>query len=140
MAEYKVESSMPTGKSNPQFGSEYYVKFYESEASFALWFKAQPVEGQIVNGDIEGTKFKKEKKEWNPNGGSSPATTQSAPAATKPAWKDNSDGMRQGMCFNNAANYVNAVASEPVEAQVWADTVYKYANALYLKGDLGGNK
>lgn len=137
MSEFTIESVMKTGKSSPQFGSEYYVKFHESEASFPLWFKSDPQQGQIVNGDIEGSKFKKEKKEWN---GTPTATTPSAPAATRPAYKDNSDGQRQGMCINNAANYVNAVASEAVDAKTWAKTVHNFANELYALGDLGGRE
>ena len=45
--------------------------------------------------------------------------------------------MRQGMCFNNAANVVNSLVFENTLTDTeWADTVFAYAQALYRKGDL----
>lgn len=65
--------------------------------------------------------------------GSNPYT-----GSSKPAYKDNSDGQRQGMCFNNAANYVNIMHKEGLlDAEAWASRVHTYANALYKLGDLG---
>jgi hypothetical protein len=61
----------------------------------------------------------------------------------KPAYKDNSDGMRQGMCFNNAANWVATIykdAENVPGAEAWAKRVYEHANALYKLGDLGGSE
>lgn len=53
----------------------------------------------------------------------------------KLAYKDNSDGQRQGMCINNAANYVNANEKD-LTPVAWAEQVWRYANALYNFGDL----
>lgn len=49
--------------------------------------------------------------------------------------KDNSDGQRQGMCINNASNYVNSQSKDYTPVQ-WAERVWRYANALYSLGDL----
>lgn len=132
---YTVKGVMKTGKSNPTYGTEYYVQFNESENSFAMWFKKDPEVGQQIEGDIEGSKFKKAKKEWNAN--------QTASAGTRPATspttrsRDNSDGMRQGMCINNAANYVNALEfPKALTDREWATLVHDYASALYALGDL----
>lgn len=135
---YTIKSVMATGKSSPMYGTEYYVQFNEIGQSFPLWFKTEPAIGHQINGTIEGTKFKKEKKEWNPNGAtpsqaSQPTVGSSTP---KPAYKDNSDGMRQGMCINNAANYVANSGDEVLSAKGWAETVHAYATALYSLGDL----
>lgn len=72
-----------------------------------------------------------------------PTTTPSSSSTTnRPPYKDNSDGQRQGMCFNNAATFVSnhvellTQVSRPA-AEHWAKIVYEYANALYLMGDLG---
>lgn len=54
----------------------------------------------------------------------------------KREWKDTSDGQRQGMCFNNAAAYVAANSEKTLTPHQWADAVFKYASALYSKGDL----
>lgn len=124
---YTVQNAMKSGKKSDTYGEEYYVKFVESEQTFPLWFKKDPT-GQKIDGEINGSKFKKVKRE-------EPADKPTP--AGRPAYKDNSDGMRQGMCFNNAANYVTACATEIVDPKVWAKTVYKYANELYLLGDLG---
>lgn len=62
-------------------------------------------------------------------------------STSKPAYKDNSDGMRQGMCINNAANYVAHNHTDADRAMLnsdeWAKLVWNYANDLYLLGDLG---
>lgn len=51
--------------------------------------------------------------------------------------KDNSDGQRQGMCINNAANFVNASEDrKDLTPVMWAERVWRYANALYALGDL----
>lgn len=58
----------------------------------------------------------------------------------KSSHKDNSDGQRQGMCFNNAAAYLNAnvLPNKMLSPNEWAKAVYSYALALYNKGDLIG--
>ena len=149
MAEkYTIQTVIPTGKSDPMYGTEFHVKFAENEGTFKLWYKTPPTEGQVQEGDIDGWKFKKAKKEWDGNS-SGGASSASASAPTKPAYqprvyKDNSDGMRQGMCFNNAATYVLAVApvldKEPLNPTDWARAVKAYAQALYLLGDLAAEE
>jgi len=135
MSTFTVKSTMPTGKDNPKFGKEFYVQFNESEQAFPLWFKEAPAVGKEIEGEITNGKFKKIRKEWNPN--AAPEGDVKAPATPRPAYKDNSDGMRQGMCFNNAANFVNTLVFEKtLTDREWADITFAYAQALYLKGDL----
>lgn len=133
---YTIQSVMQTGKNSPQFGSEYYVKFNEMADTVPLWFKNEPAVDTPVDLEKVNGKWKKVKKEWNPqtkSQSSSPAETKTAPYARK----DNSDGMRMGMCMNNAANYVNSLSFEKtLTDQEWALTVYAYASALYALGDL----
>ena len=129
---YTIETVMKTGETSQTFGSEYYVKFAENEGTYKLWFKKDPTAGQQIEGTINGSKFAKAKKAYTP-----PAAK---PAAKSYSRKDNSDGQRQGMCLNNAANYVNEHSHELVAADLWAKTVWTYANALYLLGDLGVQK
>jgi hypothetical protein len=137
MSTFTIKSVMPTGKTSQTYGTEYYTQFSEHEQPFPLWFKKEPEVGTTLEGEVVNGKFKKTKKEWNSQTQQSPrAATQSAPSA-KPAYKDNSDGMRQGMCINNAANYVNGLEFEKALTDVeWARTVFSYANALYRLGDL----
>lgn len=129
MAEnYTVTTVMETGKSSPTYGTEYHVKFAESEQTFQLWFKKAPLQGDKVYGNINGNKFKKEKKEFEP-------TQQTGQAPAKRTYQDNSDGQRQGMCINNAAQYINA-QNEKLTPSEWAESVRAYAQALYGKSDL----
>ena len=143
MAEkYTIQTAIPTGKTDQMYGTEFHVKFAENEGTFKLWYKSPPTEGQVQEGDIDGWKFKKAKKEWSGNQSqtdSPRAETQSAPFVKK-VWKDNSDGMRQGMCFNNASNYVEAISPEPLAPADWARAVKAYAQALYLLGDLAAEE
>jgi hypothetical protein len=134
MSTFTVKSVMPTGKTHATYGTEFYVQFNEVEQAFPLWFKSAPEIGTTVDGEINGGKFKKIKKEYTPE---APATTSSAAPAARTPYKDNSDGMRQGMCINNAANYVNSLEFPKALTDVeWATTVFSYANALYRLGDL----
>jgi hypothetical protein len=142
---YTVRQATPTGKSDPTYGNEYIVHFNEDQREVKLSRKQPVDEGQEMFGTIVdgkyGAYFKKDATQWNP----SPSTNTTSQALTpngvvtkpyvKPAYKDNSDGQRQGMCLNNAANFVNALG-EAVEPSVWAKTVHTYASALYLLGDL----
>lgn len=131
---YTVESFAPTGKVDPTYGTEYIVKFNEDPRQVKLSRKKEVVVGQQENGTISdspyGARFKKDP--FVP-GQSSPSPSQT-PAQT-PVFSGGSDGARQGMCINNAANYVNA---NPVAytADVWAENVHKFASALYALGDL----
>lgn len=124
---YTVQNAMKSGKNSDTYGEEYYVKFVESEQTFPLWFKKDPT-GQKINGSIEGSKFKKDK---------TPPPDEKPTSAPSSRGRYDSDGQRQGMCINNAANYVNSCATEIVTPEKWASTVYGYANALYALGDLG---
>jgi hypothetical protein len=136
MSTFTVKSTMPTGKANEKFGKEFYVQFDETEQAFPLWFKEAPEVGKQIEGEITNGKFKKIRKEWKPQddaGGSSP----SGGSQPRTPYKDNSDGMRQGMCFNNAANFVNTLVFEKtLTDREWADLTFAYAQALYRKGDL----
>lgn len=133
---YTVKSVMPTGKSDPKFGQEFYVQFEESEAAFPLWYKNAPAIGFEQEGDIVAGKFKKVRKEWNSNAPVADSTTSQS-STPKRSYKDNSDGMRQGMCFNNAANYVATLGfDKALTDREWATTVFSYAQALYHMGDL----
>lgn len=137
MGSYTVKAAMTTGKTSPTFGSEYYIQFDESDNSFPMWFKKQPTVGQRIEGDIVGGKFKKEKKEWNPNDEAASPTQAAKSSPSGRSFKDNSDGMRQGMCINNAANYVNTLGFEKALTDTeWASIVHSYATALYKLGDL----
>lgn len=137
MSTFTVKSVMPTGKNHQTYGIEFYVQFNETPEAFPLWFKSQPEIGTTIDGEINGGKFKKIKKEYNPQDTTDrPVGTPTAPSA-KPAWKDNSDGMRQGMCFNNAANYVATLEfTKALTNQEWAELTFSYAQSLYRLGDL----
>lgn len=129
---YTVKSVMPTGKEHPTYGTEFYVQFEEDEQAYPLWFKAKPEVGQSVDGEVKDGKFKKIKKEYKPN-----EQTNVSKKEWTPMRKDNSDGMRQGMCMNNAANYVTSLQFDSaLTDSEWAETVFAYAQALYRMGDL----
>lgn len=128
--DFTISTVMATGKTSQMFGQEYYVKFAESEQTFTMWFKKDPEQGQKVYGHIEGSRFKKDKRDDQQQSFSS---GQSKPA---PKREFNQDGMRQGMCFNNAAAYVLNVSSAPMTPKEWADAVRSYAKALYDASDL----
>lgn len=140
MEKYTIQTAIPTGKTHQMYGTEFHVKFAENEGTFKLWYKETPQEGKEQYGTIDGWKFKKASKDDLEASGvksSSPATPAVARAPySKPAYKDNSDGMRQGMCFNNAAAYVLAVSPEPLSPNEWAKAVNSYAQALYLVSEL----
>lgn len=139
--EYTIKAAMKTGNSHPTYGTEYYLQFEETEATPTAWFKKDPETGSKLEGSIDNNRFKKVKKEWKPSS-SSQSSSESSTASpsysrSKSTYKDNSDGMRQGMCFNNAANYVNTLEfKQALTDTEWADLVFNYAKALYLMGDL----
>jgi hypothetical protein len=131
MEKYTIATAMPTGKTSPMFGTEYHVKFAENEGTFKLWYKTEPKQGQEQEGTIDGWKFTK--KKFDPNAQQVSSATTSKPWAPK---RDNSDGMRQGMCINNAANFVNALGVAEMSDTDWAKMVHDYATALDRLGDL----
>jgi len=125
---YTVEQVLPTGKTHNTYGQEYQVKFAENEASFKLWFQKVPEVGNKIDGTIDGWKFKK-----------APRDQQSPQQqASRPQYKADpkGDGMRQGMCVNNAANFVTAVKDPTLTPAQWAKEVWTHAKALYDLGDL----
>lgn len=137
MSKYTIKSVMPTGKNHATYGTEFYVQFNEVEQAFPLWFKTPPEVGSEVEGDIADGKFKKAKKEWKPSNEGGSSASQGGSSHSRAPYKDNSDGMRQGMCINNAANYVNSLEfPKALTDSEWATTVFSYANALYRLGDL----
>lgn len=135
MPSFTVKNAMTTGKSSPTYGTEYYVQVNEMEDTVPLWLKKAPQPGDPLELENVNGKWKKVKKEWNP---SQSAPTTAAPARSpRTPYKDNSDGMRQGMCINNAANYVNALEfPKALTDREWATLVHDYATALYALGDL----
>jgi hypothetical protein len=93
----------------------------------------------LVEQSFPTDKFKAASKQQAGFAATPPPQPSNVAYNPKPAYKDNSDGQRQGMCFNNAANYVNSRKdSDNYTAEQWAEWVHKYANALYKLGDLGG--
>lgn len=136
---YTIKQIMPTGKNSQMYGVEYHVQFNEIETVFPMWFKAEPKPGQEVEGEIAANgKFKKAKKQWQGNeaGNSQSGTSQSQSSPSRPPYKDNSLGMRIGMCINNAAAYVNTLEfKKPLTDSEWAQTVIAYGKALFVLSD-----
>lgn len=135
MASYTISTAQPTGEVHEVYGTAYYVKFAEDPETYTLWYKSAPAVGTVVEGVVVNGKFKKEKKPFmnsqTNSGNYAPKKTFSAQQ------EDRADGMRQGMCINNAAAYLTANSKELLPASDWAEKVHNYANALYAKGDLG---
>lgn len=137
---YTVKDVKPTGKDDPNFGVEYFVQFNEDPRTVTVNRKNPVNVGDSWDGTITeskwGTKFKK--APFVP-GNPSPVPAASAASAgsppVKPVYKDNSDGQRQGMTINNAANYVAANHKELSPAE-WAKVTHSYASELYRLGDL----
>lgn len=135
MADYKVTAVSQTVKD--WTGSYGAMKTYKlmldgREAPVELNKKAEspaPTVGQSLSGTITtdpkfGDKIKIE------------STFGQRSAGPRP---DNSDGQRQGMCINNAANYLVAIhdpKAGPLTAEEWAEMVNGYATALYAVSDL----
>jgi hypothetical protein len=139
MGTYTIRQATPTGKNDPTYGAEYIVHFNEDEREVKMSRKQPVTVGQTEDGTIVDGKYGAyfKKAPYNPNRAQAPAAA--APAPRTPYKRtDNSDGQRQGMCLNNAANYVNAKSSgqEPVDFDTWAKTVFAYAQALYSLGNL----
>lgn len=140
--QYTVRQATATGKSDATYGDEYIVHFEGDAREVKLSRKQPVVAGQVENGTIVdgkyGAYFKKD-----PFVPGQKATGAPAPSSvpSKPAYKDNSDGQRQGMCLNNAANFVAAQHPSdpnriPLNYTEWANEVHAYASALYALGDL----
>lgn len=146
MTAFTVRQATATGKSDPTYGDEYIVHFEEDEREVKMSRKVPPVPGQTENGTINANKYGAyfKKDPYNPNAPKATAPTGStAKAVSKPAYNQSkaSDGQRQGMCINNAANFVNTQhpadpARLPLNYTEWANEVHSYASALYALGDL----
>lgn len=124
---------------------------FEGEADSALW-RVSPktldmlVPGFEVYGHIEekeskaGNLYLKFVRDKNPEPADSRPQAKSGTSHNKSyPKKDNSDGMRQGMCINNATAYVNSeprIDGQHITPELWAERVFEFANALYRKGDL----
>lgn len=126
-----------------QHGNYWCTAAFEGVSEPVRWVLKDPMkvhEGETYYGEIKdatskaGRTYLRFYKQQNPN--TAPAVGGNS---TGSGWKDNSDGQRQGMCFNNATLFVNMmlgksdVAATPEE---WADMVYGHAQELYKKGDL----
>jgi hypothetical protein len=140
MSTYTVKGTMPTGKSHDQFGTEFYVQFEEMSDTPALWFKKNlPSPGDTLDLKQENGKWKKVKKEWNthsPSSSEQSSDSSSQPSSRRSPYKDNSEGMRVGMCINNAANYVNSLEfPQALTDAEWAETVVAYAKALFVRSE-----
>lgn len=128
MAQHEITNVLKTGKSSPQFGDEYMVKFADHADSIKVWRKEKnaPTEGASWEGDIVNGKFVKPPYEGK---------AEDKPAAKPFSRKiDNSDGQKQGMCINNAA--ASLVFHNFEDDAEWAEAVHKRATALYSLGDL----
>ena len=144
MTAYKVAAVKPSGKDDPKFGTEFYVKLDNDDVA-RLWFKNAPEVGQELDLEKGPKGYKKVKKEWNPSNTSSQSSEKSSASYGKPSrapFKDNSQGMRIGMTVNNAANYVNSldIRDNDGNAKIltpdeWATTVASYAIELYHATD-----
>lgn len=133
MTKFTVKAAMSSGKKSPTYGTEYYVQVDEMDDTATLWFKTAPKVGSEI--ELEQVKgvWKKVKVPYTPKS----QTTDVAKKQWTPMKKDNSDGMRQGMCINNAANYVNSLEfKKALTDKEWAELVHSYATALYVLGDL----
>lgn len=133
MQKYIIYQAQATGNSHQTYGNEYYVKFEGDDQTYKLWYQKEPTPGQEQYGTIsDGWKFKKASKQELEAAGQQPAAPKFL--ASNPNKRDNSDGQRQGMCINNAANYVNELGE--FTTTEWATRVHAYASALYALGDL----
>lgn len=141
MADYKilkVSSEMPRTWGENAMKTYYIKTMLEGHPRPVEVGKKKPdalSPGMVIHGEIQ-PKPQFEADGFKPDASAFQAPGQTSFGASKPAYKDNSDGMRQGMCMNNAAAYVTASTKKELTGDEWATKVYDYANALYNKGDL----
>lgn len=133
MSKYTVKQVKPTGKEDATYGTEYHVQFNEDDRVVTVSRKTEVTVGQEFNGEIKDGKFGAYFKK-DPFVPASSAASTSKPSFTPR--KDNSEGMKMGMCINNAANFVNAIATPEMTDTDWANMIHAYASALYTLGDL----
>lgn len=133
MTKYTVSKVVATGKTDPTYGDEYIVHFSEDAREVRVSRKKEPLEGDAFYGEILNNKFGAyfKKDPFTPQTENVVVPDSTAP---RPAFRDNSDGMRQGMSINNAAKYVieravkNDVTLEPIEL---AAEIAEYAKYIY---------
>jgi hypothetical protein len=142
--EYKLRTFDKGDYTDPH-GNYWCTATFEGLGEPVKWVVKDPTkvhEGQTVYGEIKemtskaGKPYMRFYKQQRPDGeptGNTPSSERSS------GYKDNSDGMRQGMCINNATQFVNVMSERletPMAPEEWAEAVYAHAQALYLKGDL----
>lgn len=120
------------------------IKFTSEEQS--VLFKHQPKtvveQGTKLFGRIDelpgrsGKLYRKFVREQQEDQGFTPQPSTSQPSNGSYSKSGNNDGMRQGMCYNNAVNYIAARdaanGSFAADADAWAKEVITFARALYL--------
>lgn len=135
--DYKVTAVSPDPKEwSGQYGpmKTYRMKLEGVDDVVEVNKKAEspaPTRGEELYGEIQpngqyASKFKSIRKDF-----------AFGSARDNKTYKDNSDGMRQGMCINNAAAYISDHTTGILSEKEWAQKVHDYANELYLLGDLG---
>ena len=138
MPTFTIKQVMPTGEVSDKYGKEFFVQFSEMEDTVRLWYKKDsPEPGTTVELEKGAKGWKKVRKEWKPDeGGKSQSRSGTSPAQSRPPYKDNSLGMRIGMCINNAAAYVNTLEfKKALTDREWAETVVAYGKALFVLSD-----
>lgn len=128
MGQLTIKQVMPTGDTHEKYGKEYHIQFAEVDTPVKKWSTKELAAGDILYGEVKDGKFVKD--EYKPTPGFKAGERKRENEAR-------TDGMRQGMCMNNAANYVAQMFPDLKEKE-WAKKVWGYANALYSLGDLDG--
>lgn len=150
MAQYEVVAIKPSGKEHDTYGKEYYLKLDNDDVARLWYTKGLPSVGDSIEltKDAKGYhKVKKDDGKWT-SSKTSQTESKSSEKSERPfskkssTFKDNSLGMRIGMCINNASNYVNSLDirdsdgnPKVLTAEEWAGTVSDYAIALFHKSD-----
>lgn len=139
MAEYKlVDVEIPKEVFKDHNGNEWITAVFEGFGEPVKWVVKDSTKirvGETYQGEIKdwtSTKGKTMPRFYRDNSQGGSSNYQ-----PKREYKDNSDGQRQGMCINNAAEYVKSVATTKLTPNDWALRVHEYADALYSLGDLG---
>lgn len=140
MQEYKL-ISFEKSDFQDQHGNYWCTAAFEGVSEPVRWVLKDPMkvhEGESYYGEIKDAVSKAGKpylrfyKQQNPQ-------QAGTPTGNGTGWKDNSDGQRQGMCFNNATLFVNMMLQKSdtaVSPEEWAEMVRAHAKALYLRVDL----
>jgi len=137
MAQEYILRSFEKGDFQDAHGNYWCTAAFEGFGEPVKWVvkdPTKPQEGRSYYGEITEQTSKAGKPYWR----FYKKQRQDAPQnAAGTAWKDTSDGQRQGMCMNNAAAYINLRnANEDMPAKDWAAMVHEFAKALYELGGL----